>query len=108
MPLDEPRAVADEIFDDAAGGVDDAVDADQPAGAADDLAGDDVAVSAAEDVDDAAARHAGADDGRDLLDRVCQSETFPQVRWSEGAVRPESSPDRLRAAERPRQNPTLR
>ena len=58
----ECGAVADEVFNEPPGGIDDAIDADEAAGAADDLAGNDVAVAAAEDVQHAAAGQRAADE----------------------------------------------
>lgn len=63
-------AVADEVFDEAGGGIVDARDAHEAAGAADNLTGDDLAVAGAEGVDDFAARDAGAEDRRERRARV--------------------------------------
>ena len=62
IALGELRAVADHVFNEAAGRVHEAADAGEAAGAADDLARDDVAVAAAEGVENAALRDGGADE----------------------------------------------
>lgn len=63
VAFDELGAVADEVFDEAGGGVVDGADADEAAGTADDFAGDDLAVAGAERVDDFAAGDGGAEEG---------------------------------------------
>ena len=65
----ELRAVTHEVFDEAAGGVVEAADADESAGAADDFAADDLAVAAAEGVDDAAVGDGLPEKGAELFQR---------------------------------------
>ena len=61
----ERGAVADEVLDEAGGGVVNGRDAHEAAGAADDFAGDDLAVAGAERVDHLAAGDGGAEDRRE-------------------------------------------